>query len=150
MGATDGFDVEAEEDFDKDGSGDNDNAGERIVGKLGVKDFWDGLDESEGADRENDSADDKGGEIFVATVAVGVLAIGTASGEFRADNSDDRRENVGQVVHGVEDDCVGGGDKADRHFEGDEDEIGDDTDNASPNNDSLAVRLIFAHHDIIA
>lgn len=150
LGAADGFDVEAEKDFDKDGGGDNDNTSEGVVGKLGVKDFRNGFDESEGADRENDRTDNKGGEIFVATVAVGVFAIRTTSGEFRADNSDDRGENVSQVVHGVEDDCVGGGDKADRHFEGDEDKIGDDADNASPNNNSLAVRLIFAHHDIIA
>lgn len=95
LGAADGFDVESEEDFDEDGGGNNNDASDGIIGELRVKNLGDGFDEGEGADGENNYADHESGEVFVAAVAVGVFAVGAAAGEFCANNSDDRRKDIG-------------------------------------------------------
>lgn len=88
------FDEEAENEFDDDACNEDNDSDSCIVGSLGVDELFDGFDKSGEAGVKDDGGDRKRGNIFDATVAERMIAIGGSAGEFGADDGNDTRESI--------------------------------------------------------
>ena len=71
-----------------------------------------------------------------------MLFVGQFSRELVADNRDDGRERVREVVHGIENDGDGICHEADNRLDARENDVGDNSDNASFDDDLIAVFFV--------
>ena len=138
------LDVAAEDDLHHDGDGDDDEGDGGILRRLGVDDLLDGLDEGGHAGIEHDDADERRREIFHAAVAEGVLLVRALAGELGAEDGDDARERVAQIVDRVERDGDGAGHDADERLEAGEKGIGQNADDAGSDDDPFAIHFFFS------
>ena len=104
-----------------------------------MDDFLDGFHTRGNARVNHDGCDDHGGQVLNAAVTERVLFVGQFSRELVADNGDDGRERVREVVHGVENDGNGISHEADNRLDARENDVGDNPDNASLDDDLIAV-----------
>ena len=119
-----------------------------------MDDFLDGFHARGNACVNHDRGDDHGGQVFNAAVTEWVFFVGQFSRELVADNRDDGRERVREVVHGIENDGDGVCHKADNRLDARENDVCDYPDNACSYDDLISVdffvdvivkRLRFGH-----
>ena len=119
-----------------------------------MDDFLDGFHARGDARVNHDRGDDHGGQVFNASVTERVLFVGQFSRELVADNCNDGRECIREVVHGIENDGNGVCHEADNRLDARENDVCDNPDNASPDDDLISVdffvdvivvRLRFGH-----
>ena len=122
------FHVRAEQDLDDDRDRDDDEGDEGEVRRLGIEDLLHRFDERRDARGENDRRNDDRREILDASVAKGMFLIRLSAGELDADDRNDRRQSVGEVVHRVQYDRYRARDQADRRLEACKHEVRDDAD----------------------
>lgn len=130
---------DADGDLREDGHHDDGDSNGRVAGGAGVDDLVDGLAQGDEAGHQDNDGDDDTGEVFHATVAEGVVAVGPAPGELGAHDGDDGGQGVGGVVDAVQDDGDGMGHEPDGHLEGDEQRIADNAVDARLDDFPLAV-----------
>ena len=95
------FHILSQHQFHHDGHHDDRQRTLRIARFRRVEDLLDRLDERGDTRREHDDCDNDGAEILYAPKAEGMLAVGRTLRELRADDSDDARQRIAQVI-----DCV--------------------------------------------
>ena len=78
-------------------------------------------------------------------MSIGVTFIGLTGGKFSTDNGDYRGEDIGEIIDGVQDNRNRTGNEADQHLKTNQNNIGDNTNNTSPDDGGLSI-----HYDIIA
>ena len=119
-----------------------------------MDDFLDRFHARGDARINHDGGDDHGGQVFNAAVTERVLFIGQFSRELVADNRDDGRKCVREVVHGIENNGNGVCHEADNRLDARENDVGDNPDNAGSYDDLISVdffvdvivvRLRFGH-----
>lgn len=99
--------IEAQQQFHDDARHDDHQRRSRVGGFGRVEEFFYRLDERRDTSRKHDDGDDDGCEVLHAPVAEGVLQVSRPGGQLRADDSDDARERVAQIVDGIHDDSHG-------------------------------------------
>ena len=104
-----------------------------------MDDFLDGFHTRGDARVNHDGGDDHGGQVFNAAVTERVLFVGQFSRELVADDCNDGRECIREVVHGIENDGNGVCHKADNRLDARENDVGDNSDNASSDDDLISV-----------
>ena len=128
------LDIAAQHQFHHDGYADDDEGREAVGGFRGMDDLADGLVQRRGAGREHDDGDDDGAEVLDAAMPVGVVAVGGFEREFGPDDGDDAGKDVGEVVHGVQDNGHGTGEEAYKGLESRQHQVGDDSHHAGSDN----------------
>ena len=112
-----------------------------------MDDLPDGLDQRSDTGIQHDRGNDHGAQVFDPPVSQGVLPVRRPSRQFRADDRDDRRERVGQIVHGVQHHGDGVRDQAGRHLEGRKKHICQNARYTGPDNDPFPVFCRHFHGD---
>ena len=119
-----------------------------------MDDFLDGFHARGDARVNHDRGDDHGGQVFDAAITERVLFVGQFSRELVADNCNDGRECIREVVHGIENNGDGVCHKADDCLDARENDVSDYPDKACSYDDLISVdffvdvvvvRLRFGH-----
>ena len=78
-----------------------------VRGNLGMQNAVGGFLQRRDAGPQDDDGDDDRGHVLAAAMAERMLAVRLLPGKLRADDRDDGRKRIGQVVHGVQHDGDG-------------------------------------------
>ena len=138
----DALDVAAQQDLHHDCDGNYDQRDCAVVGRLGMEDLLYGLHKGSDAGIEHDHGDDHGAQIFDAPVSEWMLFVRFSARQLRSHDGDQRAAGVGDVVDGVQNDGNGVGHQADHRFERSKEHVGNDPDDAGPDDRLLTGTVI--------